>query len=82
MLSIEELNNFKNRNDFVNLLKKKLPKKKFEKIIAKSRITFEPNEKLQVVDGFGAGIKRRTVTIVFFYFVINSTSTIWIAVFI
>ena len=24
------------------------------------RITFEPNEKLQVVDGFGAGIKRRT----------------------
>ena len=36
MLSIEELNNFKNRNDFVNLLKKKLPKKRFEKIIAKS----------------------------------------------
>ena len=23
-------------------------------------IIFEPNEKLQVVDGFGAGIKRRT----------------------
>ena len=36
MLSIEELNNFRNRNDFVNLLKKKLPKKRFEKIIAKS----------------------------------------------
>ena len=36
MLSIEELNNFKNRNDFVNLLKKKLPKKRFEKIIVKS----------------------------------------------
>ena len=36
MLSIEELNNFKNRNDFVNLLKKKLPKKRFEKIKAKS----------------------------------------------
>ena len=36
MLSIEELNNFKNRNDFVNLLKKKLPKKRFEKIITKS----------------------------------------------
>ena len=36
MLSIEELNNFKNRNDFVNLLKKKLPKKRFEKIISKS----------------------------------------------
>ena len=36
MLSIKELNNFRNQNDFVNLLKKKLPKKRFEKIIAKS----------------------------------------------
>ena len=38
MLSIEELNNFKNRNDFVNLLKKKLPKKRFEKIIIFSNL--------------------------------------------
>ena len=36
MLNLEELNSFKNQNDFISILKKKLPKKRFEKIIEKS----------------------------------------------
>ena len=36
MLNLEELNSFKNHNDFTRTLKEKLPKKRFEKIIEKS----------------------------------------------
>ena len=36
MLSFEELNSFKNQNDFIELLKNKLPKKRFDKIIEKA----------------------------------------------
>ena len=36
MLSSEELNSFKNQNDFIELLKNKLPKKRFDKIIEKA----------------------------------------------
>ena len=36
MLTIKELNSFKNRNDFIKVLKNKLPKKEYDKIIEKS----------------------------------------------